>query len=235
MGSTAPVSGGDHRDRRDPPGDVGVDRLRQQVGPHPAEPVERDRPEIVRADPEQLDRARDRVVDLFGAVHGRVTGGETAVARAGQRPLSCRRDRRQVADRAAARERAVRRRVPDELGDPADRLMLHHRGGAGVDGQIDVVRLCQQIPDRPDLEARRPDEREVPRPGLGDRLVQDPRCIVERLVDGNRVLRKGAPDQLAYALVQRGLLWTEPVERPPRLRDQLRRMLQRLLARRVEA
>src|SRR5207249_7944817 len=145
------------------------------------------------------------------------------------------RDRRQVADRAAAGERATGRGIADETGHPPNGLVLHHGGGAGVDGQVDVVRLRQQVPDRSDLEPRGSDEGEVPWPGLGDRLVQVPGGIVERLMDGHRLFGEGAADQLADPVVERRLLGTEPIERPPRLRDQLRRVLQRLLARGVEA
>src|SRR5262249_44198101 len=65
--------------------------------------------------------------------------------------------------------------------------------------------------------------------------VKDPGRIVERLVDGHRIFGEPGPDQVLDPRIQRGLLRPEPVERPPRLGDELRRVLERLLARRVEA
>jgi hypothetical protein len=113
--------------------------------------------------------------------------------------------------------------------------VLDHGGGSRVHRQVDVVRLREQVAHGADLQPARPDEREVPGPRLRDRLVEDPRGIVERLVYRDGVFREGRPDQVLDALVERRLLGSEPVERPPRLRDELRRVLQRLLARRVEA
>ena len=98
------------------------------------------------------------------------------------RAFAGRRQRAHVADRAAARERTTRGREPDELRDPAHGLILDLRRGAGVDRQIDVVGVGQEVGEGPDLEPARTDEREVARPRLRDRLVEDPRGVVERLV-----------------------------------------------------
>jgi hypothetical protein len=92
----------------------------------------------------------------------------------------------------------------------------------------------EEIADRADLEAARADEGEVPRPRLRDRLVEDPRGVVERLVDGRRIVREPGPEQRAHALVELGFLGAEPVEGAPGLGDQLDGVLERLLARRVE-
>ena len=68
--------------------------------------------------------------------------------------------------------------------DPANRLVLDLRGRAGVDRQVDVVGVGQEVGEGADLEAARADEREVARPRLRDRLVEDARGVIERLVDG---------------------------------------------------
>ena len=225
----------DDRDRRHPRRDVAIDRVGQGVGPHPPQTVQRDRPQVVRADPEQLDRPRDRVVDLLGAVDGRTPARQTAVARSRERPLSRRGDRGEVADRPSAREGSAGRREADELRQPPDRLLFDDGRRPRVNGQVDVVRVRQEVGDRADLEPGRTDEREVARPRLRDRLVQDPRRIVEHLVDRGGLLGEPAPDQLTDARVERRLLRPEPVEAPPRLLHQLRRVRERLLARGVEA
>ena len=66
-GERGPGRGHD-RDRRDAGRHVAVDRLGQRVRPQPARLVDRQVAEVVRADPQELDRPGDRVVDLRGAV-----------------------------------------------------------------------------------------------------------------------------------------------------------------------
>ncbi len=226
--------GRDHRDGGDPGGHVAIDRLGQRIGPQPAGAIDRKVTEVVRPDPQQLDRPCDRVVHLGGAVDRETPSRQAVGPGAGHRLLARRRERGHVADRPAAGERPDRGGEPDEFTHPANGLLLDLRGGPRVDGQVDVVRVGEQVGDRPDLQTRRPDEREVPRARLCDRTVQHARGIVERLV--HRHGRCGQPglEEAPHALVERGLLGPVPIEAPPRLLDQLRRVHERLLARGVE-
>ena len=134
-------------------------------------------------DAQQLDRPRHGVVDLLRAVDGDASPAEPGVARSRHRSFAGRRERAHVADRAAARERTTRGREPDELRDPANGLILDLRRCAGIDRQIDVVGVGEEVGEGTDLEPARADEREVARPRLRDRLVEDARGVIERLVD----------------------------------------------------
>ncbi len=226
----------DHRDRGDPVGAIAIDRLGQRLGDQPAIRAERDRAQVPRPDPERLDRARDRVVHLLRAVHGDAMTLEALEPALRQRELPCGRERARVGERPAARERAGRvLRVADELRRPPDRLLLDLRRRARVHREVDVVGVREQVADRADLQAARPDEGEVPGPRLGDRLVEDPGGVVERLVDRRRQLGERGAKKRAHALVQRGLLGPVPVEGPPGLGDELHRVLERVLPRRVES
>jgi hypothetical protein len=92
----------------------------------------------------------------------------------------------------------------------------------------------QQVADRPDLQAARTDADEVPRPGLRDRLVEDPGGVVDRFVSragGGRELGLQEP---ADAVVERWLLGPVLIETLPGLGDQLGRVLEHLLARGVQ-
>ena len=184
--------------------------------------------------PKQLHGPRDRVVHLGRAVHGEPASRQAFGPGARERLLPGGRERGHVADRPAARERADRGREPDELAHPAHGLVLDLRGRARVDRQVDVVRVGQQVGDGADLQPRRADEREVPRTRLRDRLVEDARRVVERLVHRHGLARQSGAEEPAHALVERGLLRPVPVEAPPRLLHQLRRVREDLLARRVE-
>ena len=221
-------------DRRDAGGQVAIDRLGQRLGPHPARIVDRQVTQVVRSDPQQLDRACDRVVHLGGAVDRQRPPRQPFDPRPRERLLTRRCERGDVADRPAARERSDRRGEPDELADPPDRLVLDLRRGPRIDRQVDVVRVCQQVRDRADLQSRRTDEREVPRPRLRDRLVQDARGVVECLVHRDGLGRQPGLEEPPHALVERGLLGPVPVEAPPRLLHQPGRVREDLLARRVE-
>src|SRR5262249_2866387 len=116
----------------------------------------------------------------------------------------------------------------------ADRLLLDLRRRAGVHRQVDVVGVREQVRHRPDLEAARTHADEVPGARLRDRLIQDPRGVVERFVRGRRVLGELGAQELEDALVERGLLGTEVVEALPGLGDELRRVLEQLLPGGVE-
>ena len=72
-------------------------------------------------------------------------------------------------------------REPDELGHPADRLILDLRGGRRPDREVGVEARGEEVAEHADLEARRADEGEVARARLGDRLVERPARILEHL------------------------------------------------------
>ncbi len=113
-------------------------------------------------------------------------------------------------------------------------LLLEHRGGPRIDREVHVVRGSQQVAERADLQAGGPDEREVAGPRLRDRLVQRAGGVVQRLVNAHRLLREPGLQERPEPLVERRLLGPGAVEAPPGLGDQLRRVLERLLSRRVE-
>ena len=183
----------DDRDRDDAGGEVGVDGRGDGLRAQAAPLVDRERAHLVRADPEQLGGADDRVVHLRGAVEGEAGAREALVARAGERTLPRGRQRGQVRGRAAARERARLAREADELARPADGLHLDLGGGARPDGEVDVVAGGERVGDHPDLEPRRADEGEVARPRLRDALVERPRRVGDRLPRRRAVLGKPEP------------------------------------------
>ncbi len=204
-------------------------------GCEPAFGAERDRAQVRRADAERLDRPGDRVMHLLRAVDRHALAAEPLVARAGQGVFARGGERGRVRDRATARERPGRiGRVADELGRPADRLLLDQRRGSRVDREVDVVGMREQVADRPDLEPARTHPDEVPGPGLRDRLVEDPRRIVDRLVRRTRRRRELGQQEPADAFVERGLLGPVAVEALPGLRDELGSVLEHLFARGVE-
>src|SRR6185503_15771903 len=85
-----------------------------------------------------------------------------------------------VRDRPAARERAGGSGKADELAHPADGLLLHLRRGAGPQRKVDVEAGREQVAEDADLETRRADEGEEPRPRLRERRVEDPGGVLER-------------------------------------------------------
>ena len=92
--------------------------------------VDRDAAHAVAPDAEQLGRALDRLVHVGGGIERAGTARQPGVARAGQRALARRGQRRHVRDRAAARERPGRDRVAEGLAEPLERLPLHEVGRA---------------------------------------------------------------------------------------------------------
>jgi hypothetical protein len=79
------------------------------------------------------------VVRLRGAIHRGLAVPEPGDAASRQRPLPRREERRKVRGHAAARKRAFREREADEVGDPAQGLLLYEVGPAGCDGEVRVV------------------------------------------------------------------------------------------------
>ena len=157
------------------------------------------------------------------------------MARARKRALAGGCEGRDVRDRAAARERPGRGREPDELADPAHGLVLDLGRGARPDREVDVEARCEQVADDADLEPRRADEREEPRPGLRDRHVEDARRVVEGRQGARPVSGERGPEERLEAVVDPGLAGARLVEAPPRVRDDRRGVAQRLVAGRVEA
>jgi hypothetical protein len=116
--------------------------------------IHRDEPQALRAQPEQLDRALDGVVDLLGGVDDRPCFPDAGQARAGKRTLPGGGQGGQVADSTPAGEGAAGPRIPDELADPAKRLAFDLCGRDRVAGEIDVEARRQRIGENADLEAR---------------------------------------------------------------------------------
>ena len=141
---------------------------------------------MVAPDAEQLGRPPDRLVHVGRGVERARAAREAAVARAGQRPLARRGQRRHVRDGAAARERAGRDGIAERLAEPLERLALHEVGRARDDREVDVVAGRQRVAEHRDLEPGRRHEREVARPGLSDRVVEHHGRLVERLQHGRR-------------------------------------------------
>ena len=214
---------------------IRVDCVRDGRGPQPAAAVDRKRSHPVGADPEQLGRADDRVVRLLRAVERGVRARHPLAARTRKSPLPRRRQRGHVRDRPAAGEGAGRRRVADELAHPAHRLVLDLRGRAGPHREIDVEARRQEVAEDADLETRRAHEREEARPGLGDRLVEQLRRVVERGEDARPLLGERRTQEGVEAAVEVRLARAGTVEAAPCPRHDRRRPLERLLARRVEA
>ena len=176
----------------------------------------------------------DRVVRLLRAVDGARWSRPCRWRGAGQRPLARGRQRGQVADGAAAGEGAAAGGEADQLPHPAHRLVLDLAGGAGVDRHVGVEAGRQRVADDADLEPRGADEREVARPRLGDRLVEDPRSVVQHRRDSAGPSGSGACSIAPHAVVDRRLVGTGLVEAPPRLDDQRRRPLEHLLSGRLQ-
>ena len=156
-------------------------------------------------------------------------------ARARDRPLACRRERGHVRHRASAREGPGLRRKADELGDPADGLILDLRRRGRPDGEVRVEARGEEIAEHADLEARRADEGEVARAGLGDRLVERPPRVVEDLERPCRELGQRRLEQRPEPVVDRRLRQARVVEAAPPCDDDLGGTFERLLARDVEA
>ena len=142
--------------------------------------------------------------------------------------LARRRERRQVGEHAAARERPPGGRVADQVADPAQRLPLHQVGGGGAGRQVDVVRAGQRVSQDAQFEARRADVAEEARPRVGQALVQDLGHLVERGVRADAGRRQPLVEQGADVLRDRGLVRPGAVESAPRLEDEREAVLQRL-------
>ena len=148
------AGGRDDRDRDAARGTIGADRLLDRLRDEAPVLVDRQRADVLGADPEDLGGALDRVVRLLGAVERRRRAAEPVPARARDRALPGRGERGHVRDRAAAREGARGGREADELGHPADGLVLDLRRGGGPDGEVRVEARGEQVADDADLEAR---------------------------------------------------------------------------------
>ena len=186
------------RDDRDGHGSVGqvpLDRLHQRRRYQAVTGIHRQEAQALRAQPEQLDRSLDRVVDLLGGVDGRPCSPDAGQARAGKRTLPGRGQGGQVAHGPPLVKAPPAPRIPDELADPAKRLAFDFGGRSRVAGEIDVEARRQRIGENADLEARRADEREVARSGLCDRLVEDARRVVERVEGGRGLVRQRRREQ----------------------------------------
>ena len=224
-----------HRDGHAAVGPVGPDRVAHRLGRQPPVAVDRQRPHVRRADPEDLGCALDRVVRLARAVERRLGTPEPVVAGPGNRALAGRGERRHVRDGAAARERARPGREADELRHPADRLILDLGRGRRPHGEVDVEARGEQVAEHADLEPGRADEGEVARTRLGERLVEHPARILEHLERARRRLGQGRFEQHLEPVVDRRLVRTSVVEARPALGDDLGRALERLLPGDVEA
>ena len=110
---------------------------------------------------------------LRGAIHRSLAVPEPVDAASRQRPLPRREERRKGRGHAAARKRAFREWEADEVGDPAQGLLLYQVGPAGRDGQVRVVGRHERRGQHPYLQAGRADVAEVERPGGRDAGVQD--------------------------------------------------------------
>jgi hypothetical protein len=152
------------------------------------------------------------------------------VPRAGKGALARGGESRDVRDRPPAREGACRRREADELADPADGLLLDLGRGAGPDREVDVEARREQVADDADLEPGRADEGEEPGPRLRDRDVEDARRVVERRERARAVGREPGPEERLEAIVDPRLAGPGPVEAPPGLGDDRRRVPEGFLA-----
>ena len=227
--------GGDDGDGRDTRRAVCVDRGVDRIRAEPPRVVHLQRAHVVGADPEQLRRSDDGVVRLLRAVERRAGARHALAPRPWKRALAGRGERRDVRDRAAARERPGGGGEPDELAHPADRLVLHLGRRPCPDGEVDVEARREQVAQHADLEAGRADEGEEPRARLGDRHVEQLCSVVERGERARPVPGERRAEQCVEPLVDVRLAGPCAVEALPRARDDRRRALQRLLAAGVEA
>ena len=118
---------------------------------------------------------------------------------------------------------------------PTHGLILDLRRGGRPDGEVRVEARREQIADDADLEAGRRNEREVPRPRLGDRLVEPAPRVLEHLEHVGRPVGKRCIEQLLEAVVDRRLELARVVEAPPAAEDDVDGAVERLLTGDVEA
>ena len=185
---------GDDRDRDAPGGAVGADRLRDRLGHEAPVPVDRQRAHVARS------RSRGSRPPARSSSAPR----RSSRASPSTPPIPWRREPGIARSRAAASAVMLETVPPlvkapaaagkaDELGDPADGLVLDLGGGGRPDGEVRVEARGEQIADDADLEARRGDEREVARARLGDRLVEAAACVLEHLERTGRPTRAAPP------------------------------------------
>ena len=187
-------------------GDRGLDRL----GNEASICVDRQRSHVPRADPQKLGSPFDRVVRLVRAVQRRRHASEPVPPRPRDGTLAGRRERRHVRHGAATRERPRTGREADELGDPADRLLLDLGRRSGPDREVRVEARREQIAEHANLEPGRGNEREVARTRLCDRLVQSPACVLEHLQHGRGRLGQRRGEQRSQVRPDRRLLRVAP-------------------------
>jgi hypothetical protein len=219
-GSTAPVR---------------VDRGGHRLGPQPPVPVDRERPDPARADPEQLGGPDHGVVHLGRAVEREPCPGKAVVAGPRQGTFACGREGGEVRDRPSARERPGLPGEAHQLAGPADGLHLDLGSGAGPDREVDVVAGGESVGDHPDLQARGADEREVARARLRDALVERPGGVEHPLLSAHPPRRQPLLQDFRERGVERRLADAEAVEAAPGLLDQRHRAGKRLVAADVEA
>ena len=150
----------DHGDRGDACREIGLDRTCELVGTDAKALVTADGPQRTPPESEQVACAGDRVVRLLGGIDGGRAGRDTVLARGGKRVLPRACQAGHVGERAAAREVTARRREADQLGQPAPRHVLDHRGQAGAAAEVGIERGCEHRRGDARLEAGAIDERE---------------------------------------------------------------------------
>jgi hypothetical protein len=139
-------------------------------------------------------------------------------------------ERAEVAHRAAAGEGAVADREAEELGKPPDRLAFEQCRGPGIQGQVDVVGVGQQVRKGADLEAAGAHVGKVARPRLCERGVEHLRGHVEGGDRVVRVLRETIAERGEELGRDRGLLVTCRIELVPRSCHESGRMLEGVLS-----
>ena len=211
-------------------GAVARERVGERGRVHPARAVERDPAHGARAQPARLDRAHDRVVRLVGAVDGGAAAADAVVARAGQRALARGEQRGEVRRHAAARERALGEREADELGDPAQRLLLDAVRAAGRRGEVRVVGGGERGGEHAHLQAARADVGEEQRARGGDARVEHPRGVGQRGLGVARRVGQRGGEPLGERGVQARLGRARRVERRPRVGDHARERAEHGLA-----
>ena len=140
----------DDGDRRESCRKVGADHGVERVGAHAAVLIDRYGAQVVGPDAEQLDRSHDGVVRIRRAV-GHGTRRRTRPPAARHRALACRGECGDVGDGATGGEGSAGEREADELRRPSQRLRLDERGRTGVQGEVGVVGVREQVSERADL------------------------------------------------------------------------------------
>ena len=130
--------------------EIRADHRVECAGAHAPVFVDRYGAQVVRPDAEQLDRAHDGVVRIRGAVgHGARRRTRPPAAR--HSSLACRGESGDVGDGATGGEGPACEWKADELRGPAQRLRLDESGRTGVQREVGVVGVRQQVSQRTDL------------------------------------------------------------------------------------